>query len=211
MMSRQRLTEEMLDFLAEMMNIGSGNAATALNQMLQAPVEVAKSKVHITQPAKAPTIFGEPASPVTCVRMGMVGDVLGDLYFIVPDIQRPLMIDRVRQALPHATEHEPSSDLSEITEIANITAGVYLRAINDFCGLKVYHTVPTVVIDMIQAILDESIAHLSSAMQEIIIIENVFVLQSDQIHTYFVIMPRSESIDTMVASIDGARAIYGTG
>ncbi len=100
MNNEKHFSEEQLDFLREMMNVGGGNAVTALSQMLQRDVEMKIPTVHSVPAAQVPPILGNPSLPVTCVRMGMVGDAAGHLFFIVPDEHKAKLIHFVRQATP---------------------------------------------------------------------------------------------------------------
>ena len=88
----QPITEEQIDFIREMMNIGAGNAATALQQLLQCPVDLVIPRVHVLPAAQASSILGNPASLVACVRMGMVGDIGGAIFFIVPEKSREYLV-----------------------------------------------------------------------------------------------------------------------
>ena len=78
-------TEEQLDYLVEMLNIGAGNASTALSHLLQCEVNMKMPGVEVVPPAQAASTLGDPALPVACLRMKMVGDMTGCLFFIVPD------------------------------------------------------------------------------------------------------------------------------
>jgi len=218
------LSEEQLDFLGEMMNIGAGNAATALTQMVQRQVNLAIPKVHVLPAPEAPSILDDPSLPVLCIRMGMVGDAIGDLFFIVPDEQKENLTSLVERAVPwdsrrrdenpHPALSIPQSndvDLSVLTEVGNIIAGVYLTAIHDFCGLNIYHCVPTLAVDMIQSLLDESFAAMSSQVEAIIVIENEFVINEHRIRTFFLFIPDPESVKSLVNSIGRARMAYGAG
>jgi len=95
--------------------------------------------------------------------------------------------------------------LSVIAEIGNIVAGVYLTAVHDFCRLNIYHTVPTVATDMVQALLDESLVRLSRQVQHIIVIENEFMVKEKLIKTFLVMIPSVESVSILVNSIGQAR------
>ena len=133
MSSTQLLTAEQMSFLTEMMNVGAGNAAAALEQMLKCQVDLLMPQVFVVPTAQAPSILGNPSSPVICVRMGMVGDVTGEVFFIVPDEHhnklaylmgeealRPAQLRRAAQDGAATNERV----LSTIGEIANIVAGV---------------------------------------------------------------------------------------
>ena len=205
------LSEEQLDFLREMISIGAGNAATAFTQMLQCEVKVTIPAVHILPSPRVSSVLGEPSLPVLCVRMGMVGDVAGELFFIVPDEQKTKLTHLVERATPGTKKKYTDVDLSVLTEVGNIIAGVYLTAIHDFCKLNIYHTVPTLAIDMIQSLLDESIATLSRQVQTLILIENEFMVDEHLIRTFFLMVPAMESVKTLVDSIDQARMVLGEG
>ena len=77
------LSPEQVDFLTEMMNIGAGNAATALTQVLQRQVTLVIPRIFVTDEVHQLSILGNPSLPVVCVGMSMVGDASGGLYFIV--------------------------------------------------------------------------------------------------------------------------------
>jgi len=211
---KQLLSAEQVDFLTEMMNIGAGNAATALTQVLQCRVDIVVPRVLVITDAQELSILTSPSLPVVCARMGMVGDVSGGLFLIVPEEQKEDLIRLAEQAMT-GTGHslragltnQESDDLklSVIAEIGNIVAGVYLTAVHDFCKLNIYHTVPTVATDMVQALLDESLVRLSRQVQHIIVVENEFMVKEKLIKTFLVMIPSVESVNILVNSIGQAR------
>ena len=210
----QLLSTEQVDFLTEMMNIGAGNAATALTQLLQCQVDIVIPDIHVLLAPQVPVIFDDPSLPVTCAQMDMIGDVSGGLFLIVPEEQKEDLIRLAEQATLETSQswkagltNQESDDLklSVIAEIGNIVAGVYLTAINDFCKLNIYHTVPTVATDMVQALLDESLVRLSRQVQHIIVVENEFMVEEKRIRTFLMIIPSVESVNILVNSIGQAR------
>ena len=211
---KQLLSEEQLDFLREMMNVGAGNAATALTQVLQCQVSMVVPRVFVATDVQELSILHSPSLPVVCARMGMVGDASGSLFLIVPEEHKNDLIRLAEQAMTGASQSgragltgQESDDLklSIIAEIGNVTAGVYLTAVHDFCRLNIYHTVPTVAIDMVQALLDESLVRLSSQVQHIIVIENEFIVAQKLIKTFLVMIPSMESVKILANSIGQAR------
>jgi len=220
------LSEEQLDFLSEMMNIGAGNAATALTQMLRDVVNIEIPAVHVVPVPEVPSVFDDPSLPVACVRMGMIGDVVGELFFIVPDEQKANLIHlaeredwggaHLRNAeheIPNGKPLTPQStvDLSVLAEMGNILAGVYLTAIHDFCKLNIYHSAPTIAVDMIQSLIDESIVALGYEVQRAVLIENEFILKENRIRTFLLIVPAAQSLKALVDSVEQARTAYREG
>lgn len=216
----QLLSAEQLDFLTEMMNVGAGNAVTALTQMLQCSVDLTIPRVHVLPAPQALPILGDPSLPVVCIRMGMVGDISGDLFFIVAEKHMKALIQVAEKAMPGTSQSWPAAGktqkldalkLSAITEMGNIVAGVYLTAVHDFCKLNIYHTVPTTAIDMIQALLDETLVALSRQMQTLVLIENEFIIEEKRITTFFMLVPSMESVNILVNSIGQAKMAYREG
>ena len=211
---KQILSEEQMDFLKEMMNIGAGNACTALHKMIQHPVDLIIPRVHILSVTQVPSIFDSPSLPVVCVKMGMVGDVDGGVFFIMPGEYQETLLSMVEQATPgfirlkNVKQKPDEMELSAIIEIANIITGVYLTAIHDFCRLNIYHTVPVQAIDMVQAVLDEILIELNCSTEISIAVENEFTIGKYPIKAYLLVISSQESIGVLANSIEEARQVY---
>lgn len=209
----QPFTEEQLDFVREMMNIGAGNAVTALQQMLQCPVDLIIPKVSVLPIVQISSTLDNPTALVTCARMGMVGDIGGAMFFIVPEESRKILVSTTEKALLGLSrlpwQKSDEVELSVVAEIANIISGVYLTAIHDFCGLNIYHTVPTLATDMMQSILDEDLVKTNLQIRTAILIENEFVIETNHIRTLLTIVPSAESEEPMVNALGQAKKAYG--
>lgn len=210
MNEQQLFSEEQLDFLCEMMNIGVGNAAVAFTQLLQQEVDVKLPVVQTVPVAQVAFTLDDPATPVVCVKMTMVGDVTGDLFFVVLDEDRTELTRLVQRATPGPNTQGAELEVTVLAEVGNIIAGVCLAAIHDFCKLNIYHTVPTVAIDMVQSLLDQSLSTLSRQGQTMVVIETEFDMASERrFRTFFLLLPSARSLQTLVDSIAQARMAYG--
>ena len=213
------LTEEQIDYLKELMNVATGNAAAALSQLLQTDVDVTMPAVYTLPPAKVPSAIGGAELPVVCVKMRMYGDVNGEMFFIVPEKEKGKMAHLAERAMMGAAPPfnvkggtEGGVDLSALEEIGNIMTGVYLAAIHDFCKLNIYHSVPAVSIDMFQPLLDELLANMSRGAENVIVIENVFAIvvesevaaAGEEIRAFLLMIPSVKSVKTLVDSIKAA-------
>ena len=210
--SKQILNEEHVDFLKEMMNIGAGNASTALHKMLKHPVELKIPRVDILPITKVPSIFDNPSLPVVCVKMGIVGDVDGGAFFIVSEEHSVRLVNLIKKATVGLTPfkaHKPDEmGLSVLSEIGNIVTGVYLAAIHDFCRLNIYHTVPMLTIDMVQAVLDEILIKLDLNIEIATVIENEFIIGRYPINSILVLITSAESAGVLANSLEQARKAY---
>lgn len=209
MNKREKVSEEKMDYLREMMNIAAGNAATALSQILNCEVDVKMPEVFVLPVSKVSSIFKDPSTPVLCVKTEMVGDVTGTMFFIVPNEQKKNLLKLLKQSLTGGLRKSLPVDSTAIEEIGNIIAGVFLTAIHDFSRLNIYHTVPVLAIDMVQSLLDEAIISHSSKINEIVVIENEFIIKEGNVRTILFVIPLVESIEVLFGSIDAARKKYG--
>ena len=211
-MINQILTKDQLDYLEEMMNIGAGNSATALEQILQKKFEMHMPKIYVVPPQKIISLIGDPLELISCVKMKMLGDIRGEMFFIVPEA----MQDYITRLAEHTAQIEKKDgggpDTSIIEEIGNILAGVYLTAIHDFCKLNIYHTIPLTAHDMAQAVLDETIARMGTDSRVLLVIVNMFtsaLQKKSPIQAYIMIIPSADSEKVLLDSIKGAMKIYG--
>ena len=83
MLSIDELNEIHLDVLREIGNIGAGNAATSLSQMLNAEVNMSVPKVRILDISDAATALGGPENPVVGILTKISGEIDGLMMFIV--------------------------------------------------------------------------------------------------------------------------------
>lgn len=206
-----QLTDEQVDFLKEMMNIGGGNAATALSQMLGAGTDMKTTAVYSLLPKKVADSIGDPELPVACVKMNLLGDVSGYIFFIVSEMEKAELVHMAEKTFLGRIRPGPL-DTSALEEIGNVIAGVYLTAIHDFCKLNIYHTVPVLAIDMIQSLLDEALSELGRQCESVIVVEHEFVISIEgeiianekHIRSFVLMLPTLESIKTLIDSIKDA-------
>lgn len=190
-----------IDYLTEMMNIGAGNAAAALAQVLDKLVDLETPKTAVLPVATALSGFVNPDQAVAATKMKLIGDVRGTAFFIVPEEHRADLVELMRQAAPGQPAITEMGDLSALTELGNIIAGVYLTAVHDFCRLNIYHSVGVTAVDMIQALLDEFVAAVSREARDLLIVENVFTIDHGPIKTFFILIPAPESFSALKASL----------
>ncbi len=195
---------EQLDYLREMMNIGGGHVAGALSHLLGCDVGMKVTELFIAPFVGVAAAIGNPSSPVAGVRMEMVGDVNGFLYFIVNDENKKSLIELTERKMLGARYHSDGTDLSVLLEIGNILAGVHLVSLHDFCRLNIYHSVPVLAIDMIQALLDEAIVIAGRKKPPVVLVQQEFIIVEKNIRTFFLLIPFAEHLQTLIDSLDAA-------
>lgn len=146
-----RFKDIQLDTLKEIGNIGAGNAATSLSQLLQKPIEMRVPDVSIIGFDEIADVVGGPEEVVVSVFLRIEGELPGCMFFT-------LSLHSARQLLESimVNENEGEFDeleLSALQEVGNILSGSYLSSLADFTGLNLQPSVPALAIDMAAAIL----------------------------------------------------------
>lgn len=207
-MKNTGLNEEELGFLKEIINIGSGNAAVALEQLLGTAVEMENPDVRVVNQKQLISVLDSMTKSVVGVKMNVVGDFKGYLFFIVSGENKEVLKEYAYKARPGAGKIKIEDDESALSELGNIMAGVCLYSIHDFCGLNIYHTVPDLSIDMLLSLVDESIAATMKVDPNFIWIESLFKVADKtkkNIPVYFVIILAIESLSKLKTAIEKAR------
>ncbi|MDD5435517.1 MAG: chemotaxis protein CheC [Nitrospira sp.] len=197
------LKRERIEYMEDKLSLAAGKAAHALSQMLKCRVDVALSSLHITDLSGVPAIIENPDARVVGVRMNMFGDLKGNVFFLIFEKDKDLLMRQINDA----TFGEGSGvglDISILEEVGNILSGVYLTTIYEISGLNVYHSIPLVAMDMLTSIIDESIAEESMVSPHIVIIENLFTVTKESIKTFLLLIPSSDFIPVLLDAIENA-------
>ncbi|MBI5142473.1 MAG: chemotaxis protein CheC [Nitrospirae bacterium] len=209
MIERFAVSEEHMDYLQEMMNVAAGNAVTAFSQLLECDVDIDMPNVFVLPATEAINVFKTPDVPVVCVRMDLLGDVRGRIFFVIPDDQKANMLALARNALPDPLRKNLSLEINALEEIGNIIVGVFLTAIHDFTRLNICHTVPALVIDQILPMIDASLA--AQANKEtagnVLVVECEFQLIGGKLKTVLFMVMGGGAMDALFNSIGTARAL----
>ncbi len=152
MTHRLYMEERIADALRELGNIGAGHAAAAFSEFVGEPVTMRVPLVELVAFDDVTEALGGPEAPVAVTYVRVSGDVAGHLFVIQP-------LDGARRLLsslaPASGEEWPLSAMEEsvLEELGNIMAAHYLSSLADFTRLTMRPSVPSVAVDMAQAIL----------------------------------------------------------
>ncbi|WP_443659560.1 chemotaxis protein CheC [Clostridium algidicarnis] len=192
-MSYLKFSDMQLDALKELGNIGAGNAATALSQLLNRKIDMTVPYVNIV---KFDEVFSRISGeePVVGVIVRVLGSAPGNILFI---FERIVALNIIELMTGKREEEEEISEMgySVLCEIGNIIAGSYMNAISKFTNLLITPSVPAVTYDMLGAILSTTFIESGQYDDYVLDIETMF-LNSDlnqdiSGHFYYVPMPGS--------------------
>jgi chemotaxis protein CheC len=183
-----------LDALKEIGNVGAGNAATALSQMVGKPIGMSVTKVMVLPTAAIAGFLGGMEKNVAAVHMPVYGDVCGVVLIFFPIEFLPNLASLLLQRDSPSASELTELDRSAIKELGSILTGSYLSALFRFINIQMIHGVPTLVIDMAQAILDTVFVDLEQKEEMAIVIETEFMEQNRQLTGSFFLLPESGTL-----------------
>lgn len=194
------LNEIQMDVLKEIGNIGAGNAATSLADMLMTPIDISVPVVRILDYEDATERLGGPETMIVGLMIQLEGDFEGMIMFLLEKEFACMTLNTLM-----GTEFTGFSELDEVAlsafkELANIMAASYVNAIASMTGMRIDLTVPDLCIDMLGAILSVPAIHYANISDKIILIEGEFNGQDTHTANHVLLLPDVESLEkTMTA------------
>jgi chemotaxis protein CheC len=195
------LTELQLDALREIGNVGAGNAATALSQIINRKIDMTVPQVAILPLGEVPEVVGGPDAMVAGVYLRVFGRAPGSILFLLPRESAYSLVDMLMGRAQKTTTSLDSMDESALMEIGNILAGAYLNSLSYFTKLTLLPSIPALAIDMAGAILSVILIQLGQMGDHALVIETEFSTEFSDVKGHFFLIPDPGSLNIILSSI----------
>jgi chemotaxis protein CheC len=194
------LSLEQIDALKEVGNIGAGHGATALSQLLGKKVTITVPKANILTVDQIPQLLGNPNTLVAGLSLSILGDATGKIFLLFPRDSALHMADLLLKQAPGTNKILTELGYSAIKEAGNILIGAYLSALNEFLGMLLLISVPSLVFDMAGALLSTVGIEMGNSYK-VICIETKFIDINEIIDGYFILIPDAASLKAIFQAI----------
>lgn len=189
-----------LDIFKEMGSIGSGNAATALSNMLGKKVFLKPIKADIVPIEQIPQDIGSIEQMVMAVYLMIEGDLKGDAAYIHPK-------ENAMKLIAYLTGEEcgdtPTDEqISAYKELANIFTASYLTAIAQMLSIHVKPSVPHYASDMLGAIIDEMVAKIGMKVDSVFLIKTEITIEEESLGGGYLMIFHPDSLDKMLKIVE---------
>jgi chemotaxis protein CheC len=194
------LSVTQLDALREVGNIGAGHGATALSQLLGKKINITVPKALVLTLDQVPMLVGDPNTLVAGLTLSILGDATGKILLLFPRDSALHLADLLLKQPVGTSKILTEMGHSAIKEAGNILTGAYLSALNEFLGMLLLISVPTLAFDMAGALL----ATISQGMEDVtkvICIETTFIDANEVIGGYFILVPDAASLRAIFQAI----------
>ncbi|MFH2063218.1 MAG: chemotaxis protein CheC [bacterium] len=181
------------DQLKEIVNIGAGNATTALSQLIGRPVTITVPFIHLGRVERLADQMGDPDKVATTILMKIGGDVSGIFFAVLSRTSA----ERLAATMTGSHEKEinvmDSFDRSALQEAGNILAGSSLTALSKFTGLSFVQSVPEVVTDSLGATLNSILIEIGGGADTALLLTVGFSAEEDIAGEIFFFFDRSST------------------
>lgn len=190
-----------IDCLKEIGNIGSGSAASALSQMLGKIVEMRVPDVRVLDYQAVVEEMGGPEKVITGILVRLCGDIKGMIMFLLEDSFAQVVLNTFMPVGDVTVTTMDETQLSVISEMGNIMAGSYLRALSQLTYLTIDMSVPSTKVDMLGAIMSVPIIEFSEVGDKVLYIDDGFIIDGVKIKSNIILIPEMESLDLLMKKL----------
>ena len=209
--SQIKLTELQRDALQEVGNIGAGNAANALAQMINKRVDINIPSVEMVELDEFANTISKKSEKLLVAWSNVLGKTRAtvlsifnikdavDITSIIVDDQEKKQID-LRKKINHASDF-PELYRSALSELGHILGSHYVSAIGDLLGLRLMTEPPDMSVDTGQQlfkILKEEIGLLKKLS---LVITTSVIVTDFKITGIFLFIPNLETLEDLLDAL----------
>ena len=190
-----------IDTLKEIGSIGTGNAATALSQMIGKEVRITLPEVRIMGYNEAIEWIGGPES----ITAGVLSQLGGEINGIMLSVQQMDFINLVLSNMLGASVKDFNGlhemQISTLVEVGNIMISTFINALSSLAGIGITLTVPAFAVDMQGAILSVPMAAYGGQSDYIMTIGGNFVCDRKQVPCRLLLSPDIRSLNCLLRKL----------
>ena len=183
-----------IDTLKEIGSIGTGNAATALSQMIGKEVRITLPEVRIMGYNEAIEWIGGPEA----ITAGVLSPLGGEINGIMLSVQQ---MDFINLVLANVLGRSVTDfnmlremEISTLVEVGNIMISTFISALSGLADISIRLTVPAFAVDMQGAILTVPMAAYGGQSDYIMTIGGNFVCDGRQVPCRLPLSPDIRSL-----------------
>lgn len=187
-----------LDSLKEIVNVGGGNAATSISQMINSRVDMDVPEVEVMAYDELYQKIIADDVEMHAVLSKIVGDIDGALLFVIADESGQKIAKMML-----GSDDNPSNEIiaSAVTELTNILFNSFLRAIGDMLQIQLIASLPISRYDFFGAIISSAYMAFDHYDEQILVIHNEFTYNNENLDASLFLIPGEGVLDKIFKAL----------
>jgi len=186
-----------MDVMREIGNIGAGNACTALSSLLGRMIDMSVPNVQLVDSNIAAEYLGGSDNLILGIKVDVKVDLTGMMFHIVNKQFAEKIINTFYPKELNSVAELDEMDASVLSEMANITSGAYASALASLSGFVVDIGTPSQTCATVKDVLDIPMKSIGSDSDQIIIIDETFIMNEEQISSNMILVLDPESLEKL--------------
>lgn len=193
------LTNVQLDALKEMGNIGAGNAATSLAQLIGETVNISVPEVKVVALEHVAEVLGGAEKQVYIIYLEVEKEMKGTMLTIFSQDTAVFFVKKLLGS--DAIDMNTDIAQSALKEVGSILCGSYLSALSQLVSMSSVATVPAMAFDMLGAMLDFVLVEIGQVADEVFLIDTELSVSKKKLECSQLFIPKVETLEKILTSI----------
>ncbi len=190
------LTDVQLDALREMGNIGSGNSATALSQLIAETINISVPSVKIVPLEGVPETLGGPEKLMYVVYLDVSRAMHGTMLTIFSAETAQFLVKKLLAM--DTVDMQSELAQSALKEVGSILCGSYLSALSQVVNMNSVASVPALAYDMLGALLDFILVEIGQVADEVFLIDVELSVANKRLECSQLFLPKPETLEAVL-------------
>ena len=183
---------------AELVDAGIRNAVSSLSDFMGVDIKVTAIDLKIIPVTQIADLVGGVENEVIVSYVAMTGGATGHIMLIYPIPVAFGLIDILLGEEPGTTDDLGELEYSALQEMGNVTASFFMNSVADNTSIRQMPSPPTVMMDMVGAILDVALIDVMMDRDEMFAMEAIFATKERDIRGMLLVLPTAEFMDIMI-------------
>ena len=201
--SLDNVNDMYLDVLKELGNIGAGNAATALSEMLGYMVKVSVPSVKVADMKDVAKEIDTGDEEVIAILINLDQDLIGTILTV---LYKPFVNELIKTFL--GCEIKTTDDLranemakSALSEVGNITAANYVNALARLSKMTINILTPDLHIEKLQDMMEKQTKAFKEFGDKVVLIDESFIIKDEEYKSSMILMLELDSLNDLMEKL----------